>query len=91
MNLIEMISTFTPSDGGAPRTITIRISDLREEPDGLWSVAVDVTGFKTDDHVRLKGADWLNAIEGAAGFIRALAGGKVRDYGGTITPLLLPP
>lgn len=91
MNTIEMTSTFTPSDGSAPRTITIRISDLREDPDGLWSVAVDVIGFKTDDHVRLKGADWLNAIEGAAGFIRALAGGKVRDYGGTITPLLLPP
>jgi hypothetical protein len=91
MNIIEMISTFTPSDGSAPRTITIRISDLREEPDGLWSVAVEVLGFKTDDHVRLKGADWLNAIEGATGFIRTLAGGKVREYGGTITPLLLPP
>lgn len=90
MSIIEMIHTFTPSDGSAPRTITIRISDLREEPDGLWSVAVDVLGFKTDDHVRLKGADWLNAIEGAAGFIRALAGGKVKDDGGTITPPLLP-
>ncbi|WP_437944196.1 hypothetical protein WMF27_14505 [Sorangium sp. So ce281] len=52
---------------------------------------MDVLGFKTDDHVRLKGADWLNAIESAAGFIRRLAGGKVRDYGGTMTPLLLPP
>ncbi|KYF52147.1 hypothetical protein BE04_29895 [Sorangium cellulosum] len=90
MKIIEMVSTFTPADGSAPRTITIRISDLREEPDGLWSVAVDVLGFKTDDHVRCKGADWLNAIEGAAGFIRALAGGKVKDDGGTITPLLLP-
>ena len=57
MNILEVVSTFTPSDGSAPRTITIRISDLREEPDGLWSVAVDVLGFKTDDHVRLKGAD----------------------------------
>ncbi|WP_437329388.1 hypothetical protein [Sorangium sp. So ce381] len=91
MNILEIVSTFTPSDGSAPRTITIRISDLREEPDGLWSVAVDVLGFKTDDHVRLKGADWLNTIESAAGFIRRLAGGKVRDCGGTITPLLLPP
>ena len=91
MNIIEMISTFTPSDGSAPRTITIRISDLREEPDGLWSVAVDVLGFKTDDHTRAYGADWLNAIEGAAILIRELAGGKVKDYGGTITPLLLPP
>jgi hypothetical protein len=37
---------------------------------------VDVLGFATDDHVRLKGADWLNAIESAAGFIRALAGAR---------------
>ena len=40
--------------------------------------------------MRLKGADWLNAIEGATGFLRALAGGKVKDDGGTITPPLLP-
>ncbi len=91
MKIVEMISTFAPADGSEPRTTTIRISDLREDPDGLWSVAVDVVGFETDDHVRLKGADWLNAIEGAAGFLRALAGGKVKDDGGTITPLLLPP
>ncbi|MBK8257632.1 MAG: hypothetical protein IPK82_33800 [Polyangiaceae bacterium] len=91
MIAIEQVSTFVPSDGGASRTITIRISDLREEPNGLWSVAVDVTGFKTDDHTRIWGADWLNAVEGAASFIRELAGGKVRDYGGTITPPLLPP
>jgi hypothetical protein len=71
--------------------MTIRIGDLREDPDGLWSVAVDVLGFKTDEHVRLKGAGWLNTIESAAGFIRQLFGGKVRDDGGTMTPLLLPP
>ena len=91
MTVVEMTSTFTPADGGAPRTITIRISDLRQEPNDLWSVAVDVTGFKTDDHTRAYGADWLNAIEGAVILIRELAGGKVKDYGGTITPLLLPP
>lgn len=91
MILIEMTSVFTPADGSASRTITIRVSDLQQDPDDLWSVAVDVIGFKTDDHVRIKGADWLNAIEGAAGFIRQLAGGKVKDYGGTISPLLLPP
>lgn len=91
MNTIEMVSTFTPADGTPPRTITIRIHDLREEPTGLWSIAVDVTGFKTDDHVRLQGADWLNALEGATGFIRALAGGKVKEYGGKIVPELLPP
>jgi hypothetical protein len=88
---VETTSTFTPSDGGALRTITIRISDLRQENDDLWSVAVDVLGFKTDDHTRAYGADWLNALEGAALLIRELAGGKVRDYGGTITPALLPP
>jgi len=91
MTIIEMTSAFTPSDGGSPRTITIRISDLRQEPNDVWSVAVDVIGFKTDDHTRAYGADWLNAIEGAAIVIRELAGAKVRDYGGTITPLLLPP
>lgn len=91
MTIIEMISTFVPADGGAPRTITVRISDLRQEPNELWSVAVDVLGFKTDDHTRAYGADWLNAIEGATIVIRELAGAKVRDYGGTITPLLLPP
>jgi hypothetical protein len=88
---VEQISTFTPSDGSTPSIITIRISDLREETDGLWSVAVDVTGFKTGDHVRIRGADWLNAIEGAALFIRELAGGKVKDDGGTITPPLHAP
>jgi len=91
MTIVEMISTFTPADGSAPRTITIRISDLRQEPNEVWSVAVDVLGFKTDDHTRAYGADWLNALEGAAIVIRGLAGAKVRDYGGTITPLLLPP
>jgi hypothetical protein len=45
----------------------------RSEPvaaDGLWSVAVDETGFESENHVRIKGADWLNAIEGAAVFLR---------------------
>ena len=88
---IEIISKLEPTDGSAPRTITIRISDLRQEPNDVWSVAVDVLGFKTVDHTRAYGADWLNAVEGAAGLIRALAGGKVKDYGGTITPALLPP
>lgn len=91
MTIIEMTSVFSPLDGSAPRTIKIRISDLRQEPNELWSVAVDVLGFKTDDHTRAYGADWLNAIEGAILLIRELAGGKVKDYGGTINPPLLPP
>jgi hypothetical protein len=92
MFFVEMTSVFKPADGSSPRTITIRISDLQQDTDDLWSVAVDVVGFKTDNHVRLKGADWLNAaIDGTMGFIRHLAGGRVQDDGGTITPLLLPP
>jgi len=87
---VEMVSTLTPADGSPPRTITIRISDLRQESEDVWSVAVDVLGFKTDDHTRAHGADWLNAIEGAAILIRELAGGKVKEYGGTMTPILLP-
>lgn len=88
---IEMRSTYAPPDGSAPRAITIHIGDLRQEPDELWSVAVDVTGFSSDDHVRIKGADWLNAVEGAAHFLRGLVGDLVKDDGGTLTPLLLPP
>ncbi len=88
---IEMTSTFTPADGSAARPITIRISDLRQENDDLWSVAVDVTGFGSDDHVRMKGADWLNTLEGSAHFLRALVGGLVKDDGGSMTPILLPP
>lgn len=91
MILVEMVSELKPADGGEPRKITIRIGDLRQDSPDLWSVAVDVVGFKTDDHTRAYGADWLNAIEGAVILIRELAGGKVKDYGGTISPLLLPP
>jgi hypothetical protein len=87
---VEMVSTLTMPDGSL-RTITIKIHDLRQDSDDLWSVAVDVEGFKTDDHVRIKGCDWLNAIEGATLFIRGLAGGKVQDYGATIVPHIVPP
>jgi hypothetical protein len=90
MITIEMTSTFTPRDGSTPRTITIRLGDLQKDPAGTWSVAVDVLGFKTDDHVRIRGADWMNAIEGAATFLRALVGGKVADDGGTLEPPLAP-
>lgn len=90
MTLVEMTSTLTPSNGSAQRIITVRISDLRQDADGLWSVAVDVTGFRAEHHVRARGADWLGAIEAATGVVRTLVGGKVEEYGGTITPLLLP-
>lgn len=87
---VENVSTLTMPDGSL-RTITIRIHDLRQDSEDLWSVAVDIEGFKTDDHVRIKGCDWLNAIEGATLFIRGLAGGKVQDSGGTIVPHIVPP
>ena len=88
---IAMDSLFTPADGSAPRTITIRVSDLQQEPDEAWSVMVDVLGFDADDHVQIKGADWVNALEGAALFLRERVGAKVRDEGGTMVPELLPP
>jgi hypothetical protein len=83
---VEKVSTLTMPDG-SQRTITIKIHDLRQDSEDLWSVAVDVEGFKTDDHTRAHGIDWLNAIEGATIFLRTLAGGKVQDYGATIDPL----
>ena len=57
--MLELTTTFTPADGSSPRTITLRVSDARPDPDGFtWSVAVDVLGFKYDDSVRLKQVDW---------------------------------
>lgn len=87
---IEEVATLTMPDG-SQRTITIRIHDLRQDSDDFWSVAVDVEGFQTNDHTRITGCDWLNAIEGATLFIRGLAGGQVRDCGGTIVPHIVPP
>lgn len=52
---------------------------------------VDVLGFDADDHVQIKGADWVNALEGAALFLRERVGTKVKDDGGTMVPELLPP
>lgn len=88
---VEMQSTLDLGDGSEPRPITIKIHDLRQEANDLWSVAVDIIGFKTDDHTRAYGQDWLNALEGATLLIRELAGGKVKDYRATITPAILPP
>lgn len=87
---VEKLSTLTMPDG-SQRTITIRIHDLRQDSDDLWSVAVDVLGFETDDHTRAYGVDWLNAITGATLFIRGLAGGQVQDLGATIVPHIVPP
>jgi len=68
--MFELITTFTPADGSAPRIITLRISDVRPDSDGAtWSVAVDVLGFKHGNSVRLKQVDWAHAIMDAAQFV----------------------
>jgi len=87
---VEKVSTLTMPDG-SQRTVTIKIHDLRQDSDDLWSVAVDVEGFKTDDHTRAYGVDWLNAIGGATLLIRGLAGGQVQDLGATMVPHIVPP
>jgi hypothetical protein len=91
--MLELITTFTPANGSAPRTITLRISDVRPDPDGqTWSVAVDVLGFEDENRVRLKQVDWPNAIRDAAKFITTMATGKVSAAGGgTLDPPIFPP
>ncbi|MEO5729752.1 MAG: hypothetical protein ABI134_25610 [Byssovorax sp.] len=91
--MLELITKFTPADGSAPRTITLRISDVRRDSDGAtWSVAVDVLGFKHDDSVRLKQVDWAHAIRDAAQFITRMVTDKVElAGGGTLDPPIHPP
>src|SRR5262245_58731898 len=81
--MLELITLFTPADGSAPRTIMLRISDVRRDPDGAtWSVAVDVLGFKYNDSVRLKQVDWVHAIQDAARFVARMVTDKVELAGG---------
>jgi hypothetical protein len=91
--MLELTTLFTPADGSATRTITLRISDVRQDPDGVtWSVAVDVLGFKYDDSVRLKQLDWAHAIEDAGRFIARMVTDKVElAGGGTLDPPIHPP
>ncbi|KYF61655.1 hypothetical protein BE11_37110 [Sorangium cellulosum] len=91
--MLELTTTFTPADGSSPRIITLRISDVRPDPDGFtWSIAVDVLGFKCDDSVRLKQVDWAAAIEDAGRFIKRMVADKVElAGGGTLDPPILPP
>jgi hypothetical protein len=89
--MFELITTFTPADGSQPSTITLRISDLRRDPDGTWSIAVDVLGFKHNDSVRLKQVDWTRAIKDAANFIARMVEDKVEHAGGgTLDPPIEP-
>jgi hypothetical protein len=91
--MLELTTTFTPANGDAPRTIMLRISDVRPDADGAtWSVAVDVLGFEHDDRVRLKQVDWTNAIQDAARFIARRVADKVElAGGGTLDPPIDPP
>ncbi|WP_437956316.1 hypothetical protein WME76_33435 [Sorangium sp. So ce119] len=91
--MLELTTTFTPADGSSPRTITLRISDVRPDPEGFtWSIAVDVLGFEYDDSVRLKQVDWAAAIEDAGRFIKRMVADKVElAGGGTLDPPILPP
>jgi hypothetical protein len=44
--MLELTTTFTPSDSTEPRLITLRIGDVRpDEDDRTWSVAVEILGF----------------------------------------------
>jgi hypothetical protein len=90
--MFELTTLFTPADGSAPRNITLRISDVRRDPDGVtWSVAVDVLGFKYDDSVRLKQVDWAHAIEDAGRFVARMVTDKVElAGGGTLDPPIYP-
>lgn len=83
--MLELISQFTPADGGPPRPITLRISDVRET-DASWSAQVDVLGFVPDYTTRVHGMDWAQAIELAARFV-ALECGK---RGGALDPPIFP-
>jgi hypothetical protein len=91
--MLELITKFTPADGSAPRIITLRISDVRQDSDGAtWSVAVDVLGFTCDDSVRLKQVDWAHAIRDAAQFVARMVTDKVElAGGGTLDPPIHPP
>jgi hypothetical protein len=87
-----MVTTFTPADSSPPRTITLRIGDVRPDPDGhTWSIAVEILGFKHDDRVRLKQVDWAQAIADAGHFVARMVNDKLENAGGgTLDPVICP-
>lgn len=91
--MLEHITTFTPADGSAPRTITLRISDALPDSDGkAWSVAIEVLGFKHDLKTRVWQVDWLYAIEAAARFLTDMVTFYAKNSGGgTFDPDIYPP
>jgi hypothetical protein len=90
--MLELITTFTPADGSTPRTITLRISDVRPDPDGhSWSAVVDVLGFEHDESLRVCQVDWTNAIKDAVNLIaRRVADNVELAGGGTLDPPIHP-
>jgi hypothetical protein len=90
--MLELVTRFTPADGSSPRTITLRIGDVRPDPGGhTWSVAVEVLGFEDDDRVRLKQVDWAQAIADAGHFVARMVNDKVENAGGgTLDPVIFP-
>lgn len=89
--MFELKAQFHPADGSTPRAITLRISDVREDKPGEWSVAVDVLGFHFDDSVRIPAADWTEAIEHAARFVAQMVNNKIEtEGGGTLDPPIHP-
>ena len=91
--MLELTTTFTRADGN-PRTITIRIGDVRETHKGTanpWSAAVEILGFTNPETSRLRGRDWAEAIEDAARFAAIRVADKVEAAGGgTLDPPFWP-
>lgn len=90
--MLELTTTFTPADGSAPRTITLRIGDVHPDPDGhTWSAAVEVLGFASDDRLRVAQVDWTNAIKDGVNMIAKRVADKVDlAGGGTLDPEVYP-
>lgn len=89
--MLEQVMTFTPSDGSAPRQVTVRISDVRGEEDGSWTARADILGFARTDTARARGVDWAQAVELAAEYIPIVLEGLVAGAGGgTLEPPIYP-
>ncbi len=89
--MLELKTRFAPANGGDPKTITVRISDVRETKEGEWSAAIDVLGFRFNDNVRIPAADWAEAVELAARFIAQTVNNNIElEGGGTLDPPIYP-
>jgi hypothetical protein len=90
--MLEFVTTFTPADGSPSRTITLRIGDVRPDPDGhTWSAAVEILGFEQNERRRICQVDWTNAIKDGVNFIARRVADKVEVAGGgTLDPPINP-